>query len=273
MPSRNATQKHKHLHVFLDVAVQAARQAGRLQREAFNKPHTISYKGVSNLVTEVDHACEAIIVKTIQSSFPDHDFLLEESDFPRQGSPYLWKIDPLDGTTNYSHRIPHFCSSIALEYNGSPIIGVVLDPIRKEQFTAIRSGGAYLDGKRIRVSKEHRLIRCVAGTGFPYDIKVARDKNLRRFSRMIFHVQSIRRSGSAALDLCYVAAGRLDAYWSTQLEPWDFAAGILIVHEAGGCVTNLYGDTPEGTPSSLAASNGRIHKRFLTALHAGKNVL
>ena len=260
---KNPWRKH------LEMAVRAARNAGEIQIEAFDKTRTIDYKGETNLVTEVDRACEEAIFDLLSAAFPSHDFLLEETPTSRSGSPHLWVVDPLDGTTNYTHRYPHFCCSIALLVEGRTVLGVVFDPLRNELFTAIRSSGAFLNERPIRTSEEDRLIRSLVATGFPDDIRRARDKNLRKFSRLLQRVRSVRRSGSAALDLCYVAAGRLDGYWILKLAPWDTAAGVLMVEEAGGCVTGLHGGPTHLRTKALVASNGRIQESLL-ALLSGK---
>jgi len=253
---------------YLEKAVEAAQEAGRIQIEAFNRNHTVAFKGKTDLVTEVDRACEDAIVRILGEAFPSHDFILEETPSFSSGSPYLWVVDPLDGTTNYTHRFPHFCCSIALQHNHETVVGVVLDPLLKELFTASRGGGAFLNGEPIKVSSENRLIRCLLATGFPYDITSIEDNNLARFSGMLPHAQGIRRCGSAALDLCYLASGRLDGYWVVQLALWDAAAGILLVEEAGGCVTDLHGQAPSLPVGGLVGSNGRIHQELLDILGA-----
>ena len=206
------------------------------------------------------------IFDLLSNAFPSHDFLLEETPTSRSGSPHLWVVDPLDGTTNYTHRYPHFCCSIALLVEGRTMLGVVFDPVRDELFTALRNSGAFLNERPIRTSEEDRLIRSLVATGFPDDIRRARDKNLRKFARLLQRVRSVRRSGSAALDLCYVAAGRLDGYWILKLAPWDTAAGVLMVEEAGGCVTGLHGGPTHLYTKALVASNGRIQESLLTLL-------
>lgn len=250
----------------LETAVRAARKAGSIQINAFDKPHMIDFKGETDLVTEVDRACEEAIFGLLRSAFPSHDFLLEESAIPRTDSPFLWVVDPLDGTTNYAHRYPHFCCSIALQHKGKTVLGVVYDPVRGDLFTATAGKGAFLNGGRIRTSDEDQLIRCLIATGFPNRIKTARDKNLRKFARVLFRVRSVRRSGSAALDFCYLAAGRLDGYWVLKLAPWDAAAGVLIVKEAGGCVTGLDGGPTHLHTEAFVASNGKIQEQLLSLL-------
>ncbi len=250
----------------LEAAVRAARDAGRIQLEAFDKPHTVDFKGETNLVTEVDRACEEAIHGLLRVAFPTHDFLMEESVTPRTASPFLWVVDPLDGTTNYAHRYPQFCCSIALQHEGKTVLGVVYDPIREELFTALAGSGALLNGSRIRTSGEDQLIRCLIATGFPNEVRTARDKNLRKFARILHLARSVRRSGSAALDLCYLAAGRLDGYWVLTLAPWDAAAGVLLVQEAGGCVTDLDGTPPHLHTETFVASNGKIQDQLLALL-------
>lgn len=264
------TTKAEALHsprcTYLTAAIDAARAAGRIQARALGKPHTIGYKGETDLVTEVDRTSEKTIVERIRRTFPDHDFLLEESPFRPKGSSFLWIVDPLDGTTNYAHGLPHFCTSIALEHKGRTLIGVVFDPIRKELFTAVRGGGAFLNGRPIRVSREARLIRSMLATGFPKNIRTVRDKNLRRFARALLEVRGIRRSGSAALDLCYLAAGRIDGYWVLNLAPWDSAAGILAAREAGARITDLNGKPTRFGCHGIVATNGKIHAALLNLL-------
>ncbi len=250
----------------LAAAVRAVREAGRIQRRSFHAVHSVSFKAETDLVTEVDHACEQAVVRILRKAFPEHDLLLEETSPPQTGSPYQWVVDPLDGTTNYTHRYPHFCCSIALRYRGKTVLGAVLDPYRDELFTTVRGRGAYLHRDRIRVSRETRLIRCLVGTGFPYDLRTAEDNNVESFNRVVPEVQSIRRSGSAALDLCYLASGRLDGYWAVKLAPWDAAAGVLMVQEAGGRVTDRSGGRNIEGPKGLVGSNGRIHRNLMALL-------
>ncbi len=250
----------------LEVAIRAAQEAGNIQLEAFDKTHTVDYKGETDLVTEVDRACEKAIVQTIKKVFSTHDFLLEESLSIRTDSSCLWVVDPLDGTTNYAHRYPHFCCSIALQYEGQTVLGVVFDPVRNELFTALRNKGAFLNGQPLSVSKEDRLIRCLLATGFPYNIKTAGDDNVSKFAEMLPLTRGIRRAGSAALDLCYLAAGRLDGYWVLRLEPWDVTAGILMIEEAGGVVTDGQGASPSLQTKEFVASNGRIQQTLLDIL-------
>jgi len=256
----------------LEVAVSAAREAGRIQLGSFHDEHTVEFKGETDLVTEVDRACELAIVQILRDAFQDHDFLLEESAGTTRGSTFKWIVDPLDGTTNYAHRYPHFCCSIALEQAGETVLGVVLDPYRDEMFSAVRGESALLNGKPIRVSDETELVRCLLTTGFPYDIRTAQENNLDRFAKVILQAQAVRRSGSAALDLCYLASGRLDGYWILRLAPWDVAAGILMVEEAGGTVTDLKGGKNKSGPEGLVASNGKIQQTLQRLLDQGNRL-
>jgi myo-inositol-1(or 4)-monophosphatase len=271
MGSRKQGLAKGELRALRDVAIEAARKAANIQRAAIDRPHRVSFKGLRDIVTEVDRACERVIVETVSSHFPEHGFLLEESPFEATSSPYLWVVDPLDGTMNFSHGVPHFCCSIALEHCGLPQVGVVVDPVRNEEFTAVRGQGARLNGKPIRTSGESRLLYCLLATGFPNDLDNASDTNLAKFTRMLRYAQGIRRTGVAALDLCYVAAGRFDGYWITKLEHWDAAAGILIVEEAGGRVTDLYGNPADSSTRHLVVSNGKIHKRMMEILHVSRD--
>ena len=230
----------------------------------------VEFKGELNLVTEVDRACEERIISLIGTHFPDHDVLTEETPLSPKGSPFRWIVDPLDGTTNYAHGYPIFCVSIALQMEGRLILGVVYDPTRDEMFWAQRGEGAYLNGRRIGVSKTKKLIRSLLSTGFPYDLRESRVNNLDHFCNMIMRAQAIRRDGSAALNLCYVAAGRFDGFWELKLKPWDVAAGTIIVEEAGGEVTDFDGNSPDIFGQEIVASNGLIHQEMLEVLREGR---
>lgn len=257
------------LHDLLEVAVRAAKEAGKIQREWLSKEKRVEFKGEINLVTDVDRRCESKIVEIIRENFPDHNVLTEETSMPELPCPYRWIVDPVDGTTNYAHGYPHFCTSVALELHGEIVLGVVYDPIREELFTALREGGAFLNGERIFVSSTGRLIEALISTGFPYDLRENPANNLNHFNNLIMEVRSIRRDGSAALNLCYVAMGRFDGFWQLKLFPWDIAAGKILVEEGGGLVTdfkrrplNLYG--PE-----ILATNKRIHQEMMKVLQKG----
>jgi myo-inositol-1(or 4)-monophosphatase len=254
----------------LAVGSDAARKAGALLREQVGGVRQIDYKGEINLVTEMDRRSEQIIVETISRAFPDHAVMAEEETNIRNGSAYTWIVDPLDGTTNYAHGYPNFAVSIGLEHDGVIIIGVVYDPLRNELFTAVRGKGAFLNGKQIRVSAHDRLIRSLLATGFPYDRATHPENNLDYFAALLMASQEIRRSGSASLDLCSVAAGRLDGYWELKLHPWDVAGGSLIVREAGGMVSDFTGSGFSIHDKEILASNGLIHRQALDILRTVK---
>ena len=255
---------------FLTTAIEAAKAAGAIQLEGLRRRHRVEFKGEINLVTEVDRACEARILEIIRERFPDHDILTEESPQALRGSPYRWIVDPLDGTTNYAHGYPIFATSIALQHKGELVVGVVYDPTRQELFTALKGGGAWLNGERIRVSETKELRLGLLATGFPYDLKEDPINNLDHFQNMMMHAQAVRRDGSAALNLCYVAAGRFDGFWELKLWPWDVAAGCLIVQEAGGTVTDFEGRTVDIYGLEIVASNGLIHRQMVDVLKKGR---
>jgi len=253
---------------FLAVASEAARKAGGILKENIHGAREITYKGDINLVTEMDTRSERAVVETLRASFPEHGIIAEEETTIRNGSGYTWIIDPLDGTTNYAHGYPCFSVSIALEHEGDVITGVVYDPMRDELFTAQKGQGAYLNGKRIKVSIVDTLIKSLLATGFPYDRKVSEKNNLDYFHDLLMASQEVRRDGSAALDLCSVAAGRFDGFWELKLKPWDVAAGSLIVREAGGRVTDLWDNTFDIFADEVLASNGMIHGQMVEILRA-----
>lgn len=251
---------------YLIAAQDAARKAGALLRERASDARSIAFKGPIDMVTEMDHRSEQIIVDTLLAAFPGHAVLAEEETCIENDSGFLWIIDPLDGTTNYAHGYPNYAVSIGLEQEGQTIVGVVYDPLRDELFSATRGNGSFLNGRRICVSTIDLLLRCLLATGFPYDRATSPVNNLAQFNRMIMRSQEVRRCGSAALDLCSVAAGRLDGYWELKLKPWDVAAGSLIVLEAGGMVTALSGAPFSIRDNSIVASNGLIHGQMLDEL-------
>ena len=248
---------------YLDAAIQAARAAGKILKENLHGKRDISYKGTINMVTEMDHLSEKIIVSSLLGTFPGHGILAEEGSAVESNSGFLWVIDPLDGTTNYAHGYPAYSVSIGLEREGHAVLGVVYDPMREELFTAIKDAGAFLNGMPISVSGNDALIRSLLATGFPYDRTTSRENNLDLFSALIMAAQEVRRSGSASLDLCAVAAGRLDGYWELKLHPWDVAAGSLIVREAGGIVSDFTGLRFSIHDNEIIASNGAIHEQML----------
>ncbi|OIP90275.1 MAG: inositol monophosphatase [Syntrophaceae bacterium CG2_30_58_14] len=243
-----------------------AREAGALLLERLHDRHTVQYKGEINLVTEADRLSEALIVERIRREFPGHDILTEESPETANGSGFRWIIDPLDGTTNYAHGYPVFSVSIALEVKGVIRLGAVYNPMLDELFTADKGAGAFLNGRRLNVSRTERLSRSLLATGFPYDIREDRNNNINYFKVMILSAQAVRRTGSAALDLAYIAAGRFDGFWELKLMPWDTAAGWLLVEEAGGCVTDLRGDPYQLHSPNILASNGLIHAEMASIL-------
>ena len=248
------------------VASEAARAAGLLLRENIQGEREITYKGDINLVTEMDMRSERIIVAMLLASFPGHGIMAEEETRIQTESGYRWIIDPLDGTTNYAHGYPCFSVSIALEHEDEVIIGVVYDPMRDELFSAQKGEGATLNGKAIKVSGTDTLIKSLLATGFPYDRKTSEKNNLDYFHDLLMASQEVRRDGSAALDLCYVASGRFDGFWELKLKPWDVAAGSLIAREAGGMVSDFTGTGFSIHSGELLASNGKIHGALVDAL-------
>jgi myo-inositol-1(or 4)-monophosphatase len=255
---------------FLATAVEVVVRAGDLQMAHFGGALKVEKKGVIDLVTEVDVAVERMGREVISARFPDHRLLAEETAATEtsDASPYCWIFDPIDGTTNYAHGLPIFCASLALEYEGRALVAAVYDPTRRELFTAERGDGARLNGLPITVSKTDRLIDALLCTGFPYNVHETADEVLGLFGAFVRRARAVRRLGSAALDLCYVAAGRLDGFWEQRLHPWDTAAAALIVEEAGGCVTAFSGGAFAPREGTLVASNGRIHEEMLATIRA-----
>jgi myo-inositol-1(or 4)-monophosphatase len=251
---------------FTIVAKNAAYTAGKLLKENINGIRTITMKGEIDLVTEMDMRSEQVIVELLRASFSDHGFLAEEKTTVHSTSGLTWIIDPLDGTTNYAHGYPCFSVSIALEQDNEIVLGVVYDPMRDELFLAERGRGASLNGTPIRVSNVDRLIKSLLSTGFPYDRRESEKNNLNYFQNMLMASQEVRRDGSAALDLCSVACGRFDGFWELKLKPWDVAAGILILHEAGGEVSDLSGGRFGIRDGDILASNGKIHGQMIEIL-------
>ena len=253
---------------YLETALLIAHRSGRLLMQHYGKAHQIEHKGrhLINLVTDVDKKSEALIVGTLKKRFPTHQILAEEGLGAKSRSAYKWIIDPLDGTTNYTHGFPFFCISIGLEVDGKMALGVVYAPMLRELFVGIRGKGATLNGKRIHVSKEQDLSRSLLATGFPYDIRVTKRNNLDYFTKFAKTAQAIRRAGSAALDLSYLACGRFDGFWELRLAPWDMAAATLIVEESGGKVTNLEGKKLNLYGDDVVASNGKIHQEMVKIL-------
>ncbi|MDX9746003.1 MAG: inositol monophosphatase family protein [Syntrophales bacterium] len=244
---------------YLESAMAIVREAGLLLRERFGRPQKIEYKGRINIVTEADHASEDLIINKIRALYPNHDIMTEESRGVATGADYRWIVDPLDGTTNYAHGYPVFCVSLALERRGTICCGAVYNPMLNEMFCAERGGGAHLNGEKIRVSATTVLSESLLATGFPYDIRESDENNISYFNYMAVNAQAIRRAGSAALDMAYVAAGRFDGFWELKLMPWDTAAAWLLITEAGGSVTDLFGEPFSLQSPHVLASNGIIH--------------
>jgi myo-inositol-1(or 4)-monophosphatase len=237
---------------------QIAREAGALLMEYFRQHVAVEYKGDADLVTIADRNAEVLIRKRIREHWPAHDILGEEGGLQDQGSDYRWYVDPLDGTTNFAHGFPVFCVSMALEYKGQRIAGVVYDPTRDELFAAAQGSGAWLNQQRIQVSKIARLQECLVATGFPSH-KRHQNPNIFFYHQITLRTHGVRRAGSAALDLCYVACGRFDGFWEFNLNPWDTAAGVLIVQEARGKVTDFHGGPFQLNSRETLASNGLVH--------------
>jgi myo-inositol-1(or 4)-monophosphatase len=256
----------------LEIAIEAAREAGALLKLHSGKARSIERKGgeETNLVTEIDRRSEKIIIDRIRRKYPQHDFLAEESGGRDRRSDYCWIIDPLDGTTNFTHGLPIFCVSIGLEHKGEIVGGVVYDPNHDELFTAEKGKGASLNRKRMHVSSTTRLIESLLVTGFPYTLRDEPDEIIHHFNNFLLEAQALRRLGSAALDLAYVAAGRFDGFWESSLHPWDMAAGVLLVQEAGGKFTDFDGNPSSVYKKALLTSNGLIHEQMIQVLRRGR---
>ena len=251
-------------NLYLKVAITAARQAGAHILKKIGNFGKISYKGRINLVTDVDKKSEKIIDGCIKNIFPDHNILGEEGGYQKTSrNGYKWIIDPLDGTTNFAHSFPMFCVSIGMEKDNKVMVGAVYDPVRGELFYAQRGHGAYLNKKRIKVSSISDLSKSLLVTGFSYNIKEANYTNIDNFRKFLLVSQAVRRTGSAALDLCYVACARFDGFWEVGLHPWDTAAASLIVEEAGGRLTDFKSKPYSHYDKEILASNGIVHKQML----------
>jgi myo-inositol-1(or 4)-monophosphatase len=251
----------------LALAERIAREAGGIARARFHEPRTIATKSSEiDLVTDVDHALDRLIRERIRAARP-HDALLTEEGQAESGSSGVrWIVDPLDGTTNYAHAFPHYAISIGVETDGQRTAAVVYDPMRDELFAAARGAGATLNGVAIRVSRIGELRRALLATGFAYDVHQRRTPNLTYFERFVGVAQAIRRAGSAALDLAYVACSRFDGYWELHLSPWDVAAGLLLVEEAGGRTSDLDGGAAPASGARVLATNGLVHDAMLEVL-------
>ena len=252
---------------FVPAISEIAREAGALLMGYFHRRVKIEYKGDVDLVTEADRKSEALILARIREQWPSHDVMGEEGSRIQTGSDYLWYIDPLDGTTNFAHGFPVFCVSLALEHKGIRVAGVVFDPTRDELFAAELGRGAYLNHNRITVSKIDKLAECLVATGFPSH-KRHKNPNIFFYHQITLRTHGVRRAGSAALDLCSVAAGRVDGFWEFNLNPWDTAAGVLIAEEAGGRVSRFDGTSFQIDSRETLASNGLVHNALLAEFEA-----
>lgn len=246
----------------LNSAIKAAIAAGKLIYSRLGKVHSTRYKGAINIVTDVDTKAERLIISALKKQFTTYGFLAEEST-PEGSGQNKWIIDPLDGTTNFAHQFPFFAVSIALEKQQETVLGVVYDPVHKELFHAVKGKGAYLNKKRIRVSKVKEMQKAFLATGFSYNFKGEMENNLDNFTKFMQASLAVRRAGAATLDLCYVACGRFDGFWELDLFPWDTAAASLIVQEAGGCVSHFDGSAFSNYGKNIIASNGCLHKQMI----------
>jgi myo-inositol-1(or 4)-monophosphatase len=255
----------------LTTAIEAAKEAGKFLKYSVGRVKNVEMKKGEerNLVSEIDKGSEEKIIGIIKRHYPNHAILAEESGAKDSSSDYKWVIDPLDGTTNFLHGLPIFCVTIGIEYKGEIVAGVVYDPNLDELFTAEKGSGAFLNGKRLKVTATSKLIDSLLVTGFPYDIAQNPDNAIGHFVNFLLEGQGLRRLGSAALDLSYVAAGRFDGFWEVNLNPWDMAAGMLFVREAGGRVTDFAGEESTIYKKQVLASNGIIHDAMLNVLKKG----
>jgi myo-inositol-1(or 4)-monophosphatase len=266
--------KSDHPANLVPVMQSVAREAGTLLMEYFRQRVKIEYKGDVDLVTVADRKSEALILERIRREFPSHDVMGEEGTRIETGSDYKWYVDPLDGTTNFAHGYPVFCVSLAVEQKGQRVAGVIYDPTRDEMFSAEKGSGAQLNGERIRVSLTTTLGESLVATGFPSH-KRHKNPNIYFYHQLTLRSHGVRRAGSAALDLCNVASGRYDGFWEFNLNPWDTAAGVLIVEEAGGRVTDFSGGLFQIASRETVASNGLIHDALLAefqAIFAGRGL-
>jgi myo-inositol-1(or 4)-monophosphatase len=257
----------KELGQAVKFASSVARGAGQILKKGITGNVKVQFKGRINPVTEFDFKSEKYIVSKLRKKFPDHSIMTEEGGGKDENSDFVWVIDPLDGTVNYSHNLPVYGVSIALCKHDKPILGVVYDPERDELFSAADKLGAFLNGKKIKTTSERQLGRSLLSTGFSYKVRTLRPNNLGLFARMVKTAQAVRRGGSAALDLAWLACGRFDGMWEFDLAPWDSAAGIVLIKEAGGKISRIDGKQFSIFDSNIMASNGLIHKQLQTALN------
>jgi myo-inositol-1(or 4)-monophosphatase len=251
----------------LDKVINIAREAGEIVREGFGKNFLVEYKtNVSNLVTEIDKKSEAKIISFIKKEFPAHSILAEESGRHDSSDEYLWIIDPLDGTTNFAHGLPIFSVSIGLQKNNEMICGVVYDVMRDAMYTSEKGSGAFCNGRRLHVSTNDDIEKSVLVTGFPYNVHDNPDFAYERFEAFLKTAGAIRRLGSAAIDMCYVAEGVFDGFWEVSLNAWDMAAGKLLIEEAGGIVTDFSGKPMNVFQKQILASNGKVHAKMTEVL-------
>ncbi len=255
---------------YLKEAEGIAKKAGKMLRENINTSAEIFFKGAVDLVTDFDNRAQRMIFDHLSACFPDHDFIGEEGLSKNRGEEFRWIIDPLDGTTNYAHGFPIFCVSIALEWKEEIVLGVVYDPMRREMFSAVKEEGAFLNGKKIQVSSIGDLDKSLVATGFPYDLRESKVNNIDHFNNFVVRVQAIRRCGSAAMDLCYVACSRFDGFWELKLKPWDVAAGALIVKEAGGKISDFKNGELSIFGNEILATNGLIYTQMVEVLQLGQ---
>jgi myo-inositol-1(or 4)-monophosphatase len=256
--------------IYLATAIEAVIKAGAMQMEGAGNLH-VEKKGAIDLVTEIDREAERMFRALIGGRFPEHAVLAEEfssRDDRERRQRFTWVFDPVDGTTNYAHGLPIFCSAASLEIDGRPVVGAVYDPSRRELFTAQRGRGAWLNGAPLQVSHARTLIDSLLCTGFPYSVQQDAGPLVALFAEFLKRARAVRRLGSAAIDLCYVAAGRLDGFWEAKLNPWDVSAGALLVEEAGGTVTGLDGASFDSRAGEIVASNGDIHAQMLDVIRA-----
>ena len=255
---------------YLEIAMTAAKKAGKIIKKNFHKKKDVSYKGKINLVTDIDKKAEEAIIQIIKKSYPDHNILTEESEHSyNPDQEFCWVIDPLDGTTNYIHEFPFVSVSIALQKNQESILGIVYNPIFEELFYSEIGKGSFRNGIKISVSKTSDMDKAFLATGFPYDMYNEKRNNIRNLTKVIRGCRGIRRAGSAAIDLCYVASGIFDGFWELELMPWDTAAGLLIVEQAGGIVTKLNGTKFSIFDKDIVSTNGHIHNKLLNILNNG----